>query len=76
MKTYYVATLARYVIVEAKDEHAAREAGHAALHDLYADLRERLGKSDNLEPSFLSRATVATRTPGTKSTSPGTTAAR
>lgn len=44
MTTYYVATLARYVLVEAENETDARERGHAALHELYADLRERLGK--------------------------------
>lgn len=44
MTTYYVATLARYVLVDAENETQARELGHAALHELYADLRERLGK--------------------------------
>ena len=44
MTTYFVATLARYVLVEAHNEIDARERGYAALHDLYADLRERLGK--------------------------------
>ena len=37
MTTYYVATLARYVLVDADDEIDARERGFAALHDLYAD---------------------------------------
>jgi hypothetical protein len=37
MTTYYVATLARYVLVEADGESDARERGHAALRDLYAD---------------------------------------
>lgn len=44
MTTYYVATLARYVLVDAENETQARELGNAALHELYADLRERLGK--------------------------------
>lgn len=44
MTTYYVATLAKYVLVDAENEADARERGHAALHELYADLRERLGK--------------------------------
>lgn len=44
MTTYYVATLARYVLVDAENESQARELGHAALDELYADLRERLGK--------------------------------
>ena len=36
MTTYYVATLACYVLVDAESETEAREWGHAALHDLYA----------------------------------------
>jgi hypothetical protein len=44
MTTYYVATLARYVLVDAENETHARERGDAALDELYADLRERLGK--------------------------------
>ena len=44
MKTYYVATLARYVLVDADTDAEARSLGHAALHDLYADVRERLGR--------------------------------
>lgn len=34
MITYYVATLANYVLVEAADELQARELGHAALVQL------------------------------------------
>jgi hypothetical protein len=49
MTTYYVATLARYVLVDAEDETQARELGRAALHDLYADLRERLGREVPIE---------------------------
>jgi hypothetical protein len=37
MTTYYVATLARYVLVDAANESDARERGYAALRDLYAD---------------------------------------
>ena len=44
MTTYLVATLARYVLVDAANEDEARTLGQVALHDLYADLRERLGK--------------------------------
>jgi len=44
MTTWLVATLARYVLVEAEDESTARELGHVALYDLYADLRERYGR--------------------------------
>ena len=42
--TYLVATLARYVLVDAANEDEARALGQVALHDLYADLREQLGK--------------------------------
>ena len=41
MTTYFVATLACYVLVEAENEDAACERGRTALHDLYA---ERLGR--------------------------------
>lgn len=58
MTTYYVATLARYVLVEADDESAARVAGHAALHDLYADLRERLGRDMPIEIRTIRPATT------------------
>jgi uncharacterized protein YbjQ (UPF0145 family) len=37
MTTFYVATLARYVLVDANNEFDARERGHAALRDLYAE---------------------------------------
>jgi hypothetical protein len=57
MKTYYVATLARYVLVEASDETTAREAGYASLHALYADLRERLGKEVPIEIRTIREAT-------------------
>ena len=57
MKTYYVATLARYVLVEADDETTAREVGHAALHTLYADVRERLGKEVPIEIRTIREAT-------------------
>ncbi|MCI0333672.1 MAG: hypothetical protein L0228_10675 [Planctomycetes bacterium] len=44
MTTYLVATPARYVLVDAANEDEARALGQVALHDLYADPRERLGK--------------------------------
>jgi hypothetical protein len=34
MPTYYVATLARYVLVDAADEHEARRQGESALRAL------------------------------------------
>ena len=37
MSKYYVATLSRYVIVDATDQDIARIAGHAALVELCAD---------------------------------------
>ena len=46
MITFYVATLARYVLVDAADETEARTRGQAALYELYTDLRERLGRDD------------------------------
>ena len=57
MKTYYVGTLARYVLVEAADEDAAREVGHAALHALYADIRERMGREVPIEILIVRDAT-------------------
>ena len=44
MTTYLVATLARYVLVEANNEDAARELGMPKLIELYADLRAKLGR--------------------------------
>jgi len=57
MTIYYVATLARYVLVDAEDETQARELGRLALHDLYADLRERLGKEVPIEIRTIREAT-------------------
>lgn len=44
MTTWFVATLARYVLVDAQNEQAARELAAPALYDLYADLRKQLGR--------------------------------
>ncbi len=41
MMMFYVATLARYVLVEAETETQARESGRRALYDLDADLAEK-----------------------------------
>ena len=49
MTAYYVATLARYVVVEAENESQAREHGAAALHELYTDLRAKLGREVPIE---------------------------
>ncbi|MBX3452500.1 MAG: hypothetical protein KF777_23315 [Planctomycetaceae bacterium] len=58
MTTFYVATLARYVLVEAEDETDARVAGQAALHELYADLRDRLGRDVPIEIRTIRPATT------------------
>ena len=49
MHFFYVATRFRYVLVEAANESDARTAGTAALHELYADLREKLGREVPIE---------------------------
>lgn len=49
MTTYLVATLARYVLVDAETESEARRLGQPALYDMYADVRERLGKDVPIE---------------------------
>jgi len=41
--TYLVATVARYVLVDAESEAQARELGQPALEELCADLVERFG---------------------------------
>ena len=59
MKTaYYVATLARYVVVEADNEAQARELGAAALHELYADVRAKLGREVPIEIRLVRPATT------------------
>ena len=58
MKMYYVATLARYALVEAESDDQARKVGYAALHALYADLRERLGKEVPIEIRTTREATT------------------
>jgi hypothetical protein len=44
MTTFYVATLARYALVEAENEAQARELGRVALDEQHAELRRRLGR--------------------------------
>lgn len=44
MTTFYVATLSRYVLVEADDEASARVAGRVALEPLHAELGGQLGR--------------------------------
>jgi hypothetical protein len=57
MTTWYVATLARYVLVDAADEASARQLGHAALHEMYAETRERLGRDVPITIVTVRRAT-------------------
>ena len=57
MTTYFVATVTRYVLVDAEDESQARQLGQVALHDLYADLRERLGKDVTIDIHTVREAT-------------------
>lgn len=38
--TYYVATLAHYVLVDAANDEEARSLGQVALQELYADLQD------------------------------------
>ena len=58
MTTYYVATLARYVLVEAENENAGRELGQVALYELYADLRQRLRREVSIEIHTIRPATT------------------
>jgi hypothetical protein len=44
MTTYYVATLAKYVLVEAENEKQARELGRLGLEKLHAEVGRRIGK--------------------------------
>lgn len=59
MKTYYVATLARYVLVDANDETGARSLGYAALHALYADMRAKHGRDIPIDIKTIRLATDA-----------------
>ena len=43
MNTYYVATQARYILVEAESEADAFKLGLAMFYELYADIRKQLG---------------------------------
>lgn len=58
MTAYFVSTRARCVVVEAESEMKARDLGRAALHELYADLRERLGRDVPIEIHTVRPATT------------------
>jgi len=44
MTAFYVATRARYVVVEAADEAEARRLGQPALQELHTDLGKQIGR--------------------------------
>jgi hypothetical protein len=58
MTTYFVATMARYVLVDAPDEDAARELARPALYELYAETRARLGRDTPIEIQVVRPATT------------------
>jgi hypothetical protein len=58
MTTFFVATLARYVLVDAPYEAAARELGRPALYELYAETRARLGRDVPIEIQVVRPATT------------------
>jgi hypothetical protein len=57
--TYYVATLARYALVDAADEDEARRLAVPLLHELYADVRPKLGRDVPIEILTVRPATDA-----------------
>jgi hypothetical protein len=58
MATYYVATLTKYVLVEAEDEPQARELGTVALQELFTELSSRLGRQVPIEIRTIRLATA------------------
>ena len=54
---WLVATIARYVLVNARDEAEASRLGRPALYELYADMRERLGREHPIVIHTVRRAT-------------------
>ena len=58
MTTWYVATRSCYVLVEAPDEESARRDAVPGLHDLYASVRERLGRDVSIEIHTVRPATA------------------
>lgn len=63
MTTYLVATVTRYVLVEAENEAQARELAMPALDELYADFRGRHGEFP-IEIHTVREATRPRSTPG------------
>ena len=58
MPMYFVATIARYVLVEATDETQARELATPALYELYADTRRKLGRDTPIQIHTVRLATA------------------
>lgn len=58
MTTWYVATRACYVLVDAPDEATARRNAVPGLYDLYAGVRERLGRDTPIEIHTVRPATA------------------
>ncbi|MGE5195523.1 MAG: hypothetical protein ACM3U2_23770 [Deltaproteobacteria bacterium] len=57
MTTFYVATRARYVLVEAADEAEARRLGKAALQQLHAEVAQHIGRDLPVEIHVVRPAT-------------------
>jgi len=57
MTTYYVATRFRYVLVDACDESETRELARPLLHELYADVCQRLGRDNSIDIHTIREAT-------------------
>ncbi|MFQ5732134.1 MAG: hypothetical protein ACE5KM_09270 [Planctomycetaceae bacterium] len=57
MTTWFVATRACYVLVEAADEETARRDAVPGLRDLYANVRKRLGRDVSIEIHIVRPAT-------------------
>jgi hypothetical protein len=58
MTTYYVGTLAYYVLVDAASEDEARRLALPLLHDLYAGVRQRLGREAPINITIVRLATA------------------
>ena len=57
MTMFYVATQARYVLVEAASESEARRLGQPALEELHADLGQQIGRDFPVEIHVVRPAT-------------------
>ena len=57
MTTFYVATRARYVLVEATNAIEARRLGEPALQELHADVAQRIGRDVPVEIHVVRPAT-------------------